>query len=283
MLRRNLIPIYCALLAVVLLPIGLFFVTQPYQANLQIGLALQLALGAVVGLFIPSLMLTWLMIGLTAIGTAVLIFGYVMIPIPAKLMLLAAFPTMASLAAVIRGDLLQYRRLAATQEEIERYLQHRDPVVTLRTMELAQTVYEQSRNLLREGVFLRSLDVTIIHWEHHQQYEQFHLEEHDAFLRALAHELRQHRLPAEQLFYIDDATFLIYSYDLSRQQIEQLTQTTRRQMAALAPVHPTGLKIGQIHLEQAEAARYDFHRLLHHLVRELETDIVVEYLLEAEQ
>ena len=54
-------------------------------------------------------------------------------------------------------------------------------------------------------------------------------------------------------------------------------------MAALAPVHPTGLKIGQIHLEQAEAAQYDFHRLLHHLVRELETDIVVEYLLEAEQ
>ncbi|WP_239457057.1 hypothetical protein [Limosilactobacillus ingluviei] len=39
MLRRNLIPIYCALLAVVLLPIGLFFVAQHYQANLQIGLA----------------------------------------------------------------------------------------------------------------------------------------------------------------------------------------------------------------------------------------------------
>ncbi|WP_283574534.1 hypothetical protein [Limosilactobacillus ingluviei] len=108
MLRRNLIPIYCALLAVVLLPIGLFFVTQPYQANLQIGLALQLALGAVVGLFIPSLMLTWLMIGLTALGTAILPFDYVVIPIPAKLLLLAAFPLMASLAAVIRGDLLQY-------------------------------------------------------------------------------------------------------------------------------------------------------------------------------
>ena len=59
--------------------------------------------------------------------------------------------------------------------------------------------------------------------------------------------------------------------------------TTVAALAALAPVHPTGLKIGQIHLEQAEAAQYDFHRLLHHLVRELETDIVVEYLLEAEQ
>lgn len=266
-----------------LLPIGLFFVAQHYQANLQIGLALQLALGAVVGLLIPSLMLTWLMIGLTALGTAILLFGYVMIPIPAKLLLLAAFPIMASLAAVIRGDLLQYRRLAATQTEIERYLQHRDPVVTLRTTALAQAVYERSRELLQAGVFLRSLDVTIIHWEHHQQYEQFHLEEHDAFLRALAHELRTHRLPAEQFFYIDDATFLIYSYDLSEHQMAQLTQTTRQHLAALAPVQPTGLKMGQAHLTQAQAAKYDFHRLLHHLVRELETDIVVEYLLEAEQ
>ena len=120
--------------------------------------------------------------------------------------------------------------------------------------------------------------MTIIHWEHHQQYEQFHLEEHDAFLRALAHELRTHRLPAEQFFYIDDATFLIYSYDLSEHQMAQLTQTTRQHLAALAPVQPTGLKMGQ-----AQAAKYDFHRLLHHLVRELETDIVVEYLLEAEQ
>ena len=98
-------------------------------------------------------MLTWLMIGLTALGTAILLFGYVVIPIPAKLLLLAAFPLMASLAAVIRGDLLQYRRLAATQAEIERYLQHRDPVVTLRTTALAQAVYERSRELLQAGVF----------------------------------------------------------------------------------------------------------------------------------
>ena len=37
----------------------------------------------------------------------------------------------------------------------------------------------------------------------------------------------------------------------------QLTQTTRQHLAALAPVQPTGLKMGQ-----AQAAKYDFHRLL---------------------
>lgn len=278
--RQKQFGVYLAVIALLIFPLGMEMWVQRYPINIQVGLGLQILLGALVGLFVPGLMLSWLLIGLTSIGIAILLFGYLLIPIPAKLLLLVAFPLIASLTTVLRSKLIEYRQIAAAEKEINQYLTERDPIVDLRTQNAAQRTYHISQSLLEEGKFVTSLDVTAIHWEHHRQYEQFHLREHNDFLKTISQDLKQHRLPSEQFFYLDDATFLIFSYNLTPSQIETLSSLTRQRLDKLAPENPKGIKIGRTRLTPVTATKYNFGRLLNHLVRKLETDILIEYLVE---
>ncbi|QLL70316.1 hypothetical protein [Lactobacillus sp. 3B(2020)] len=109
MKRQKQFGVYLAVIALLIFPLGMEMWVQRYPINIQVVLGLQILLGALVGLFVPGLMLSWLLIGLTSIGIAILLFGYLLIPIPAKLLLLVAFPLIASLTTVLRSKLIEYR------------------------------------------------------------------------------------------------------------------------------------------------------------------------------
>ncbi|MCG0690872.1 helix-turn-helix domain-containing protein [Lactiplantibacillus plantarum] len=64
-----------------LFPILTLFVAAFFEPNIQIGVLLLLLLAIVVGMLIPGIVISWLIIGLTTVGAGVLLFGYLVIPV----------------------------------------------------------------------------------------------------------------------------------------------------------------------------------------------------------
>ncbi|KRN43543.1 hypothetical protein IV84_GL000570 [Pediococcus damnosus] len=73
------------------------------------------------GMLIPGIVISWLIIGLTTVGSGILLFGYLVIPVNDKVILLLAFPIEAILVNLVSNWLLKWRSLGPDIASIHRY------------------------------------------------------------------------------------------------------------------------------------------------------------------
>lgn len=64
---------------------------ENYSTTVATAMLILVLLGTAAGTLIPNILLTWLIIGLSTIGIAILMMGYVVMAIPIKIGLLLAF------------------------------------------------------------------------------------------------------------------------------------------------------------------------------------------------
>lgn len=148
------------------------------------------------------------MIGLTTIGSAILVIGYVVMDNTLKLLPLAAFPLTAMFAYFGRDIIGGWGWLNHNRAEIESYAAHYDQVVKLQTAYNANKIYQKEvKFIIKEQVADLWIDVTAIHWVHHQQIKQFHRDEYYQALKEIAGVLKARRLPSEALYFLGDGTF----------------------------------------------------------------------------
>ena len=76
-----------------------------YSTTVATAMLILVLLGTAAGTLIPNILLTWLIIGLSTIGIAILMMGYVVMTIPIRIGLLLAFPVCASLSTLRRSIL----------------------------------------------------------------------------------------------------------------------------------------------------------------------------------
>ena len=99
MIRRHVVEAGLATLcSLVIIVVLMMWWAGQYAHFIMTAMMVMIILGLVVGSLIPSIAVTWLVIGLTTIGSAILLLGYIVMETPLKLMLLTSFPLTAALA-----------------------------------------------------------------------------------------------------------------------------------------------------------------------------------------
>lgn len=152
-----------------ILPSLFLGVADNFLDNVFWGVAMLLVLGALVGLILPNIVSTWLILILTVLGISGLTLGYVRLDIYAKAILLLSFPVEAYLASQLRECIFRWSIYKKNEASVYRYITHYDQNVKLQTTYNAQKLYQKISRILREKSYLPLWDdFTIIKWEHNQ-------------------------------------------------------------------------------------------------------------------
>lgn len=263
--------------------IALMWMAGLSPANVTMAVAMMVSLGVATGLLIPGIIISWLIIGLTSVGTGILLFGYVVMNTHMKLFLLAVFPVVASLTLVVRYILGGLGWLDANRASIEAYASHYDNVVKLQTRHNAEKIYDKSCTFLRTRPDIDMvITVTGIQWVDQQQFKQFNIEDYQLLLQRMATVLKKDRLPEESIYYLGDGLFIILSYELSKSVYQQLNTVTGQELAVLqASGYQPQFKWGHVHIDRHNVSQYlTFEHVLRQIKRAMETDIIVEYMKE---
>lgn len=282
MLRRHSILFFqLAILLIIIASLVLIVWSSLYQTNMMIAIAIMIVLGVLVGMMVPSILISWLIIALTTLGSAILLLGYVVVAAPIKLALLFTFPVIASVTLVAREMITGWGWLDKNRSEIQSYAAHYDPVTKLLTRYNAVKLYEKCMVYIhdRDEVNLWT-NVTAIHWTHSTQFQQFHEQEYNQMLQEIARVLKIDRLPSEMLYYLGNATFMIISHELSDKVLKQLNDQTKNLLGAIEiNGAPAQYKWGTQKIDRKNVEHFmNFEKIDRHLQREMETDIVTEYL-----
>lgn len=258
----------------------LVWLTQNYTKDVQTGVMVILLLAIVAGLTLPNILLSWLILLLATIASAILLLGYVVIATGAKLMLLIAFPIEASLVFLIHQYIIDWRAIGDNQASISRYLYHFDSTVKLLSSYTARKIYNKiAQNIKNRPDLQLWTHVSLIQWANHEQYRQGNRYEHDQILQALAKIMKQTRLASEGIYYLGDAEFLILSPDLQDNVVEEIDSEMSEKLKVIEQQIPGGIKWVKERIDKNNIDKFqNAEELSKHLHRELETALIVEYL-----
>lgn len=252
-----------------------------YSTTVATAMLILVLLGTAAGTLIPNILLTWLIIGLSTIGIAILMMGYVVMTIPIRIGLLLAFPVCASLSTLRRSILSDWGWIDRNRAEINSYAEHYDQITKLQTKYNAQKIYKKAQRFVMEDQDdSQWLDTTAIHWSHNRQIRQFHKRAYNKMLRKIAKVLKDDRLPSESLYYIGYGTFLIISFNLTKQTYDHRNALTRQDLQQLKVCQATPqFKWGTKYINKDNAAKFpELKEIIRHINRDMETDLIVEYM-----
>lgn len=252
-----------------------------YSTTVATAMLILVLLGTAAGTLIPNILLTWLIIGLSTIGIAILMMGYVVMTIPINIGLLLAFPVCASLSTLRRSILSGWGWIDRNRAEINSYAEHYDQITKLQTKYNAQKIYKKAQRFVMEDQDdSQWLDTTAIHWSHNRQIRQFHKRAYNKMLRKIAKVLKDDRLPSESLYYIGYGTFLIISFNLTKQTYDHRNALTRQDLQQLKVCQATPqFKWGTKYINKDNAAKFpELKEIIRHINRDMETDLIVEYM-----
>ena len=282
MIRRHIVESGLIALCVILTAIVLMmWWASQYAHFITTAMMIMIILGLMVGSLVPNIILTWLAIGLTTIGSAILLLGYVVMDNSIKIMLLFAFPITASLAYFSRYIIGEWGWLDRNRAEIESYATHYNQIVKLQTAYNANKIYKKELQfIIKEQIADLWIDVTAIHWVHNHQIRQFHHNDYNYALQKIAKVLKRRRLPSEALYYLEDGTFLILSYHLPAITFAYQNQSTRAGLDELQINNSKPqFKWGHLKVDDINATSFkNLESVMRHIKRDMETDLVVEYL-----
>lgn len=282
MIQRHIVGAGLAILSgVIALAVALMWLAGTYSVTLMTAMAILIMLGILVGAVIPNILITWLAIGTTTIGAAILLLGYVVMDNWLKLLLLATFPIMASAVALARFILGNWGWLDRNRADIDSWAAHYDKMIKLQTEYNASKYYQKvARFITKEVTADLCVDVLAIHWAHSSQLRQFNEDDYLANLRQIAKVLKDERFPSEQLYYVGGATFLIISLDVSPTTYEFKNRAMMRDLRQLTLDGTTPqFQWGHLQVDRQNVLGYpNLERVLRHVEREMETDLVVEYM-----
>lgn len=282
MYKKHVIETSLIMLFVLLSSITIFmYYIGLYSPTISTTVVILLVAGLATGILIPNILLTWAVIVLTTIGSAILLLGNVAMPLHLKISLLAVFPVGSSVMVICRYILGGLGWVDSNRRDIEKYSEHYDQVTKLQTTHNAQKIYQKALRFIQndqKGAF--SVHITAVHWAHSGQFRQFHDADYDQVLQKIAKVLKNDRLPSEFLYYLDNATFLIISYDLTSEYYQILNERTRKHLSQIDLVQTTPqFKWGDIEVNNFNVNSFlTLEDAIRSINRKMETDIVTEYL-----
>lgn len=261
-------------------PSFLLWTSLAFSRNISDGLAMIFILAILTGILIPHILVSWLVIFLTTIGSGALLFGYIVMPTEAKIILLIAFPVEAFLVSNISHYLIHWSYAMKNRKAAVKYFHHYNAYLKLQTEYNANKLYNKEINSIKNRPeYNLFTSATMIRWDQHEQFAQFHHADHQKTLKQMAKCIKQSRLSEEFIYYLDDATFLIISPNIPIKYLNMINQETQQKIKELdAPIVITP-KIATQKIDEENVEKFSsFDTLCKHLERGLETSLIVEYL-----
>ncbi|MCI1889707.1 MAG: hypothetical protein LKI98_04630 [Bifidobacterium crudilactis] len=282
MSKRHIISTGIMTLFIMLSAIAVFlYYIEVFAPEIAVATIILLIIGLATGALLPNVLSTWIILLLTVIGGAILLLGEVPITSPMKFILLAIFPVSAGIMSIGRFVLIKFGWISFNTQDIERYAQHYDQVTKLQTQYNAAKMYRKIIHFIHDDDD-RDLwfTVTAIHWAHNTQFKQFHPVDYDQTLREISRVLKNDRLPSESLYYLGHGTFLIISHQLSEQTYAKRNELTKAHLRDLRCLESTPqFKWGSFELNASTVEAFPTPEAAYnYLRREMETDLVVEYM-----
>ena len=271
-----------AYLASVTFPILLLWLARLYPANVFNGLVMILILAILTGLIFSRVDVTWLILILTTIGAGFLLLGYVVMPVKEKFLLLIAYPIEASLVTVIRQHIIRWSFFTNRNDEIRNYNSLYDRRLKLKTFNSAEKFYQNELHKIEQHPELDLWsNVQIVSWDQHKQYAEAHPNSHDLILKQITKVLKNNRLKGESIYFMGDATFLIISPEIPNELVKKVNHIVDTKLSELELPIPVSLKHASVHINVDNSDRFpDLIAVIRFLRRELETEIVTEYIKE---
>ncbi|MCP9328570.1 hypothetical protein [Liquorilactobacillus satsumensis] len=273
--------------AIVLLVFTLILVldlTQNMLVDILIPVSILSLLGLVSAFVLPNVLLTWLIIFVTIIGSVIMMVGIVYLPFIERLVLIFTIPVFSMLGAYvkslggIRGSAL------SDQNNIITYTNHVNSVTKLKNKKNAARFYAHYLSFIRDAQNEKlTIEVICINWAHNRQYMQLNSSEYNRVLKKIADSLKKDRLPDEVLYYTDPGTFLIFS---TQQHVNLKNHLDRKMKGDLDKIkyadqgvsHDLQYKYAYQSVNAQNIDKFNtFKELDNNLKRQFETDIVVEY------
>ncbi len=123
--------------------------------------------------------------------------------------------------------------------------------------------------------------VGLIRWERYKQLSEYYPDEYLRILRQIAKDLKISRLKSEFIYYITDGTFMVISPQITRKMMEKINTITKENLRKMSIPIPIDLKMSMQKIDLKNYQEFpELDKLVKHLHRGLETDIIVEYLKE---
>ncbi|MFT8436601.1 MAG: hypothetical protein ABF658_06505 [Liquorilactobacillus satsumensis] len=273
--------------AIVLLVFTLILVldlTQNMLVDILLPVSILSLLGLVSAFVLPNVLLTWLIIFVTIIGSVIMMVGIVYLPFIERLVLIFTIPVFSMLGAYvkslggIRGSAL------SDQNNIITYTNHVNSVTKLKNKKNAARFYAHYLSFIRDAQNEKlTIEVICINWAHNRQYMQLNSSEYNRVLKKIADSLKKDRLPDEVLYYTDPGTFLIFS---TQQHVNLKNHLDRKMKGDLDKIkyadqgvsHDLQYKYAYQSVNAQNIDKFNtFKELDNNLKRQFETDIVVEY------
>ena len=100
-------------------------------------------------------------------------------------------------------------------------------------------------------------------------------------LRQIAKALKTSRLKSEFIYYVEGGTFMVISPQITREMMERINTITEENLRKMSIPIPIDLKMSMQKIDLKNYQEFpELDKLVKHLHRGLETDIIVEYLKE---
>lgn len=249
--------------------------------NITVAMAALILLAVASGLFIPSVLLSWMVVLILAAGIFTLTIGYPLISNFTRIVVIASYPILSFVTILGRHFIGDLGWIATNRANIEAYVEHYDPAVNFQTLHTASNTFSKSAEFIQKQNKLEVwIDATAVQWSHHEQYKQFHASEYAEILSAIQTILKQDRLPGESIYYVDNATFLIISHTVSETNLMQLNNNVNDQLATImVDGFKPQFKTATMHINEKNIDKYSSLDLaMNKLYRQMETDIIVEYM-----
>ncbi|WP_290033392.1 hypothetical protein [Ligilactobacillus cholophilus] len=240
--------------------------------------------GSIVGLFLPSILTTWLIIFSFIIGVFMVIIGYILIPIWERTIVVIALPLMLGLSSLIKIRAGSIASAKLSKDQIIKYSNERDVTTNLWNTQEAEDFYNKCIDFLKQTkIPAAEFSATLIYWSHSEQYHQIDADETATVLKKIGQQLRNTRVPSERVFYLEEGYFLVLGSINSKIVLNKLNERSMETMEKTAfHTDESETKIqfqcSDLIITNENVDKYkDFKQLTKKLVREHEMEIIREY------
>ncbi|KGO31983.1 hypothetical protein ACKP2L_07120 [Oenococcus alcoholitolerans] len=247
-------------------------------------IALLIAISILLGMFLPTILISWVVIIIVSTGIVILTAGSVFLTVPERIFLIAIFPFFAFLTQLVHENILLRRESLRVMKHIKSFSNHVDTVTNFRRSRLAKKFYGNCIRFLRNNPNIKIVyRVALINLAHQEQFFQLNNREYFRIIASAANVLKKIRMPSEHIFYLDDRSFLLIFPATTFKDYDQINAKTEQELnkirfRSVNSVYEVQFMLETITVNAKNVDKYtDLKQVLHRLHRKLETHIIKEY------
>lgn len=271
-----------ALLIAVIVLLLLWSINMPI--NIFYPMAALCLVGSIVGLFLPTIITTWLIIFSFIISVFMVILGYVLVPIWERTIIVLTLPLVLGLSSWIKFHTINAASTKLSKDQIIKYSNERDINTNLWNKEEAKIFYQKCVDFLKQTkIPAAEFSATLIYWSHSEQYHQIDADETATVLKKIGQQLRNTRVPSERVFYLEEGYFLVLGSINSKIVLNKLNERSMETMQKTVfytdeSENKIQFQCSDLIITNDNVDKYkDFKQLTKKLVREHEMEIIREY------